>query len=65
MDYALLVENEHKLLCEVKSPSFMKKVGKLLPVRGIELEWTRGQSLVQRILSQVCPLFPPSVTLLL
>jgi hypothetical protein len=45
------------VLCEVKSPSVMKKVGELLPPRGIELKWTRGQSFIQNILSKVSMVF--------
>ncbi|KAF8326953.1 hypothetical protein F5887DRAFT_1074775 [Amanita rubescens] len=40
------------VVCEAKSPSVMKKVGELLPARGIELEWIPGRSLVRRILGK-------------
>jgi hypothetical protein len=53
VDYVALVNGSSKALCEAKSPSVMKKVGELLPARGIELEWNRSQSLVRRILSKV------------
>jgi hypothetical protein len=36
----------------------MKEVGELLPLRGIELKWVRGQSLVPKILSEASVLFP-------
>ncbi|KIL63596.1 hypothetical protein M378DRAFT_12032 [Amanita muscaria Koide BX008] len=39
VDYVALVNDEPKALCEAKSPSVMKKVGELLPPRGIELKW--------------------------
>jgi hypothetical protein len=57
-DYQVaLVNDSSKVLCKVKSPSVMKKVGELLPARGIELEWNHSQSLVRRILSKVSTLF--------
>ena len=46
VDYVVLVNNEPKALLEAKSPSVMKKVGEMLPPRGIELEWVSGQSLI-------------------
>lgn len=42
VDYVLLVEDDERALCEAKSPSIMHKVGKVLPQRGIELNWFRG-----------------------
>ena len=35
----------------------MKKVGELLPARGIKLEWIHSKYLVNRILSKVNKLF--------
>ena len=58
VDYVALVNNRPKVLCEAKSPSVMKDVGKLLPPHGIELKWVTGQSLVPKILSNVSVLFP-------
>ena len=55
VDYDAQVNDESKALVEVKSPSVMKKVGELLPQRGIELKWVCGQSLVPKILSNVMP----------
>jgi hypothetical protein len=60
VSYAALVNSGGKALCETKSPSFMKKVGELLPLRGVELKWVRGQSLVPKILAKVSVLFPVS-----
>jgi hypothetical protein len=57
VDYEALVNDESKALLEVKSPSVMKKVGELLPPRGIELKWVCDQSLVPKILSKVSTLF--------
>jgi len=57
VDYVALVNGSGKALCKTKSPSVMKKVGELLPARGIELEWNRSQSLVRRILGKVSTLF--------
>jgi hypothetical protein len=59
IDYLALVDNEGKALCKAKSPSVMKKAGELLPPRGIELTWRRGQPLVPKILSKVSTLFLP------
>ena len=50
------MNDESKALLEANSPSVMKKVGELLPPRGIELVY--GQSLVTKILSKVSALFP-------
>ena len=36
----------------------MKIAGELLPSRGIEMKWVRGQSLVPKLLSKVSALFP-------
>ena len=38
VDYVAMVNDSPMALCEAKSPSVMKRVGKLLPARGIELE---------------------------
>ena len=62
IDYDALVNDESKALVEVKSPSVMKKVGELLPQRGIELKWVCGQSLVPKILSNVMPYSLSSAT---
>ena len=53
VDYVLLVEDDKTVLCEAKSPSVMHKVGELLPERGIELKWFRGQSLIPKIFASV------------
>jgi hypothetical protein len=53
VDYVAMVDGGSRALCEAKSPSVMKKVGELLPPRGIELEWIHSQSLVRRILGKV------------
>ena len=47
VDYDALVNlnDESMVLVEAKSPSVIKKVGELLPPRGIELKWVCGQSL--------------------
>jgi hypothetical protein len=58
VDYVGLVGNEPKALCEAKSPSVMKKISILLPPRGIELKWVRGQTLAPKILAKVSTLFP-------
>ena len=55
VDYDAQVNDESMALVEAKSPSVMKKVGELLPPRGIELKWVCGQSLVPKILSNVMP----------
>ena len=57
VDYVMLVDHEARALCEAKSPSVMKKVGNLLPVRGIKLEWTHSQNVLRRILGKVSVLF--------
>lgn len=58
VDYVALVDGDAKGLCETKSPSVMKKVGELLPARGIELSWLPGsQSVVRKILTKVNTLF--------
>ncbi|KAN0102364.1 hypothetical protein V8E52_012018 [Russula decolorans] len=48
VDFVLLVNDNKLALCEAKSPSVMHKVGRLLPERGIELTWFRGQSLIPK-----------------
>ena len=53
VDYVVMVNGRGKALCEAKSPSVMKKVGELLPARGVQLEWVPSQSLVRRMLSKV------------
>ena len=53
VDYVLLVGDDKPALCEVKSPSVMHRVGELLPERGIELTWCRGQSLIPKIFTKV------------
>jgi hypothetical protein len=58
VDYVVLVNDEPRLLCEVKSPSVMKMAGELLPPHGIELKWDYGQSLVPKILAEASALFP-------
>jgi hypothetical protein len=60
VDYVLLVDDDELALCEAKSPSVMHKVGKVLPQRGIELKWFRGQSLIPKILAKVNTPFPIS-----
>ncbi|KIL58963.1 hypothetical protein M378DRAFT_27259 [Amanita muscaria Koide BX008] len=50
VDYVLQVNHEDEVLVEAKSPSVMKRVGELLPPRGIELTWARRQTLVPKIL---------------
>jgi len=57
VDYVALVDNASTALCEAKSPSVMKKVGELLPARGIELQWIHSQSLVRKILGKVTTYF--------
>ena len=57
VDYVAMVDGNSRALCDAKSPSVMKKVGELLPARGIELEWIRSQFLVRRILGNVSTLF--------
>jgi hypothetical protein len=57
VDVVVTVGRSMIVLCEAKSPSVMKKLGELLPPRGIELKWTRDQSLVQKILSKVSMVF--------
>ena len=53
VDYVLVVDDNRPALCEAKSPSVMHKVGKMLPEHGIELKWSRGQSLIPKILAKV------------
>lgn len=65
VDYVLLVDDDVPALCEAKSPSVMHKVGKVLPQRGIELKWFRGQSLIPKILAKVSTPFPAVITLVL
>ncbi len=64
VDYVAMVNGSPTALCEAKSPSVMKKVGELLPARGIELKWMHSQSLVRRILGQAS-LFSSVTTLVL
>ena len=63
VDYVALVDDEPKALCEAKSPSVMKKVGELLPQRGIQLTWVSGLSLVPKLLSKVNGLLLSATTL--
>jgi hypothetical protein len=58
VDYVGQVDSQAKVLCEAKPPSVMKKVGSMLPPRGIELKWVRGQSLVPKILAKVSTILP-------
>jgi hypothetical protein len=60
VDYVLLVDDDMQVLCEAKSPSVMHKVGPLLPRHGIELKWSRGQTLIEKILAKVSTPFPIS-----
>jgi hypothetical protein len=60
VDYVLLVDDDKQALCEAKSPSVMHKVGPLLPRHGIELKWSRGQTLIQKIFAKVSTPFPIS-----
>ena len=53
VDYVLLVNDDKRALCEAKSPSVMHRVGELLPKRGIELMWIRGQSLISKNFANV------------
>ena len=53
VDYVGLVGDEPEILSEAKSPSVMKKIGNLLPMRGIKLKWVRNQSLIPKILHKV------------
>jgi hypothetical protein len=59
------VDGQDETFVEAKSPSVMKKVGELLPPRGIELTWARGQSLVRKILAKVSTPFPSPTALAL
>ena len=43
-----MVDGSSMVLSEAKSPSLMKKVGNLLPERGIKLEWIPSRSLSAR-----------------
>ncbi|KAM6496456.1 hypothetical protein JOM56_009162 [Amanita muscaria] len=52
VDYVLQVNHEDEVLVEAKSPSVMKRVGELLPPRGIELTWARRQTLVPKVLAK-------------
>jgi hypothetical protein len=63
VDYVGLVDGEPKALCDAISPSAMKKVGELLPRRGIELTWVPGLSLMPKILSKVSRLLLSVTTL--
>jgi hypothetical protein len=58
VDFVLLVNDNKLALCEAKSPSVMHKVGRLLPERGIELTWFRGQSLIPKFFANVSTSFP-------
>jgi hypothetical protein len=60
VDHVLLVDDDQQALCETKSPSVMHKVGQLLPQRGIELKWFRGQSLIPKNFANVSTPFPIS-----
>jgi hypothetical protein len=60
VDYVLLVDDDKQALCETKSPSVMHQVGQLLPQRGIELKWFRGQFLIPKIFANVSTPFPIS-----
>jgi hypothetical protein len=64
--YVLQVDDERKILVELASPSVMKKVGDLLPRKGIELTWARDQSLLPKILAKVSTLLssPTALTLM-
>jgi hypothetical protein len=65
VDYVALVDNKLVGLCEVKSPSGMKKFCNQLPQHGIELKWVHGQPLVPKILAKVSTLFPLFTALVL
>jgi hypothetical protein len=60
VDHVLLVNDDDRALCEVKSPLVTQKAGELLPPHGIELKWVRGQSLIPKILANVSTPFPIS-----
>ena len=60
VDYVFLVDDDELALCEAKSPSVMHEVGHVLPERGIELKWFRGQSLIPKIFANVSTPFPIS-----
>jgi hypothetical protein len=51
VDDILLVDDDRAAVCEAKSPSIIYKVGQVLPQRGIELKWFRGQSLIPKNLA--------------
>jgi hypothetical protein len=53
VDFVLLVGDDKPALCEANSPSVMHKVGVLLPERGNELTWCRGQSLIPKFFANV------------
>jgi len=57
VNFVATVDDCSTVLCETESLSVMKKVGELLPARGIKLEWIHSKSLVNRILSKVNKLF--------
>jgi len=65
VDYVVVVNGSPTALCEAKLPSVMKKVGELLPARGIELEWIHSQSLVRRILGKASTPFSSVAMLVL
>jgi hypothetical protein len=52
VDYLVVVDNSKVALCEAESPSIMHSVGEELPERGIELAWSRGQSLTPKVLTK-------------
>ena len=53
VDYVMVVDNNAVALCEAKSLSVMQKVGRVLLEHGIALMWSRGQSLIPNILTEV------------
>ena len=57
VDDVVTTDGTNRVLCEAKSPSVMKKLGILLPLRGFELKWIPSESLVRRILGKVGTLF--------
>jgi hypothetical protein len=57
VDYVALVNSDSELLYEAESPSVMKAVGELLPLRGFKLDWVLGQPLVARILLKMSGLY--------
>ena len=65
VDYVVNVDGKDEALVEAKSPSVMKKVGELLPPRGIELTWARRQSLVPTILAKASMILSSLTTFVL